>query len=335
MSVLQPPSSSSVGDVARDFQMLKQQSGTHVLPRRPLSTTYEVVPLPTNDLFKIPLPLSGLAPLGSSAGDGQDGRTKSESNLDDEDDLGKASRLGYSVDDKQMKVSRKIKDAKGHARTLSLGSMRGSGRIRDKDREREKEKEKEREKDKEKEKLDGEERSGKRGLWNSSNRRRGTTIATPGANSVSTSELRRIKKEERRKEKKERKEKEKEEKEKKVREKEEKEKERESRKIEKKKRKEEKRRYRRSTDLVALERRKEEKESRKKNRKTRSKGFGLTLEQAMEAQRDQYPDAKLPVTITFLADAIVRSGGLKKQGIFRFVRFRIHSNLYNYYNIST
>lgn len=37
----------------------------------------------------------------------------------------------------------------------------------------------------------------------------------------------------------------------------------------------------------------------------------------MSYQKESYPNADLPVPLTFLAEAIIRTGGCKKQGLFR------------------
>ena len=45
--------------------------------------------------------------------------------------------------------------------------------------------------------------------------------------------------------------------------------------------------------------------------------FGATLEECMELQRKQHPDAQLPVLMTVLCDAVLSKGGQKAEGLFR------------------
>ncbi|ELR20003.1 RhoGAP domain containing protein [Acanthamoeba castellanii str. Neff] len=47
------------------------------------------------------------------------------------------------------------------------------------------------------------------------------------------------------------------------------------------------------------------------------RAFGITLEETMAFQKEAYPDATLPASLTLLADAIIRTGGCKRQGLFR------------------
>ncbi len=146
-------------------------------------------------------------------------------------------------------------------------------------------------KDKDKESKDKEQKDGekKKGKWSKS-------IISPRRATLVTSDTqvhtRKVSKEDKKKEKQQQKEKEK-----------------EKRKMKKQEQKDKKKTKRGNTDSKVAELLKA---SKNKNKKC----FGISLEDAMEHQKDFSSDT-LPFALTGLAEAIIRTDGTKKVGLFR------------------